>query len=318
MQRRLTICILTAVFSFGLLGITGVAIPENSAPEYEAYVVQSQQTLASIAAEYGISTADLASFNRCKVTEVLQPGQIIMVPLSAVFNQQSVRTPPPAPALENPTTKIEKPKLAADMISGYRATVTAKSVVLVTKPVGGANIDPPVQKGQELLVIDETSTFYGVLMKNGTIGWIPKLAVDCTNEEVVAKRPTPPETLASSGRPDIVDTAFEYLGIPYKYGGRLPNNIDCSLLVQTVFHRHGINLPRTAAQQFAVGAPVATTDLIPGDRLYFYDPNRTKIGHTGIYAGNGRFIHASSNRGKVAVDDISNPTYVKKYAGARR
>jgi cell wall-associated NlpC family hydrolase len=58
---------------------------------------------------------------------------------------------------------------------------------------------------------------------------------------------------------------------------------------------------------------------VPGDRLYFVDAkNSSRIGHTGIYIGGGKFIHASSNRGAVGVDELKSQPYANRYAGARR
>ena len=67
------------------------------------------------------------------------------------------------------------------------------------------------------------------------------------------------------------------------------------------------------------GLPIGQVpNLLPGDRLYFYKPGQREIGHAAIYMGNGQFIHASSNRGKVAVDNLGDETYWDIYAGARR
>ncbi|KPJ64926.1 hypothetical protein AMK68_00005, partial [candidate division KD3-62 bacterium DG_56] len=104
---------------------------------------------------------------------------------------------------------------------------------------------------------------------------------------------------------------------PYQYGGRLPHSVDCSLLAQTVFAAHGIRLPRTAAQQAYVGYPVGYAELLPGDRLYFYNSDG-RVGHTGIHIAGGKFIHASASRGYVAMDDLFTTQWWRIYAGAMR
>ena len=92
--------------------------------------------------------------------------------------------------------------------------------------------------------------------------------------------------------------------------------MDCSLFVQTVFGRYGVHLPRTAAEQCEVGQPVSTANLQAGDRLYFI--NRAgRINHTAIYMGNTQFIHASSNRGCVAIDSLTEPYYAAALLFAR-
>ena len=87
--------------------------------------------------------------------------------------------------------------------------------------------------------------------------------------------------------------------------------------MKTVFALHGIKLPRTAAEQSTGGLPGGSLPVIPGDQLYFRERSGL-IGHTAIYIGGGYFIHASSNRGAVAIDALTNPTYWHMYACARR
>ena len=201
-------------------------------------------------------------------------------------------------------------------VSGTFARVSAQFAQIRTRPQGGQILFDKSPKGTELLVIEETATHYGVLMADGSTGWVERLAITLTDITMVVDRPDSKSTVES--RQDIVDTAMEYLGIPYKYGGALPENVDDSLLVQAVFARHGVKLPRTAAQQFDVGTPIEVQQLIPGDRLYYYDRDSARIGHTGIYIGNSRFVHASSTRGMVAIDEFTNQVYMKLFAGARR
>jgi cell wall-associated NlpC family hydrolase len=51
------------------------------------------------------------------------------------------------------------------------------------------------------------------------------------------------------------------------------------------------------------------SNVQPADRLYFCDSSYTRISHTGIYLGNGLFIHSASSRGGVAIDDVRNPKW---------
>lgn len=59
-------------------------------------------------------------------------------------------------------------------------------------------------------------------------------------------------------------------------------------------------------------------DLQPGDRLYFWSTSRNKVGHTGIYLGNGYFSHSSTTNGGVATDNLGNPHWQKMLVAARR
>lgn len=310
--RFLTVSILVII---EVLWLIGIALPETDLPEYEAYVAQSTQTISSIADEYGISPDSLARYNKISINTPLKTGQILLVPMNA-------QAEPSTPAVTEtpPTAKHDQPALPlpSNKISGNLATVIAKSIDITAKPNSDVVVCPGIRRGKDLFVVDQTPTHYGVLMKYGTVGWVPRLALEVSDTTMVVDRPTPPAQSTTPGRQDIVDTAFEYLGIPYKLGGTLPDSVDCSLLVQTVFRRQGIRLPRTAAQQYTVGKSIDVDDLIAGDRLYFHERGGTRISHTAIYIGSGRFIHASSNRHAVAVDALSNQTYASIYAGARR
>ena len=114
----------------------------------------------------------------------------------------------------------------------------------------------------------------------------------------------------------IISKAQEYMGVPYIFGGTTPHGFDCSGYVQYVFARLDIKLPRTADVQFQAGTPVSTTELIPGD-LVFFETYTAGASHVGIYVGDGNFIHASSSRG-VTISSLSQAYYSSHYIGARR
>jgi hypothetical protein len=122
---------------------------------------------------------------------------------------------------------------------------------------------------------------------------------------------------ASSTADNIVSTARDYIGTPYRYGGTTPSGFDCSGYMQYVFNKEGISLPRTTAQQARIGTSVNKSELQKGD-LVFFDINGSGISHAGIYIGNDNFIHASSSRG-VAMASVNDPHYWKdRYHSARR
>ena len=85
-----------------------------------------------------------------------------------------------------------------------------------------------------------------------------------------------------------VQIANHLTGIPYRWGGASPRaGFDCSGLVQYVYDRLGIRLPHHAASQYGHGRRVARGSLRAGDLVFF-----SGLGHVGIYAGGGKFIHA--------------------------
>jgi cell wall-associated NlpC family hydrolase len=112
---------------------------------------------------------------------------------------------------------------------------------------------------------------------------------------------------ASASAAAVLNTAEDYLGVPYVWGGTTPRGFDCSGFVQYVYRRHGVELPRTSRQQAVVGMAVSATisALRPGD-LMFFATNGRRIDHVAIYAGDNEIIHSSSSGGGVGYDNLSS------------
>jgi len=100
-------------------------------------------------------------------------------------------------------------------------------------------------------------------------------------------------------------TFFE--GTSYEWGGVTPWGCDCSGLVHSSFHLHGVHVPRDAWQQAATGKAVETIgDVRPGDLLFFSDEPLGKITHVAISMGATRVVHLALGRGGYAVDDLKS------------
>jgi gamma-D-glutamyl-L-lysine dipeptidyl-peptidase len=96
--------------------------------------------------------------------------------------------------------------------------------------------------------------------------------------------------------PESIELAKRFLGFPYLWGGRSSFGFDCSGFTQMLVRVRGINMPRDADLQAAWDGVISVerTDLQPGDLLFFGSgPN--KITHTGMYIGDGQFIHDTTN-----------------------
>ena len=94
--------------------------------------------------------------------------------------------------------------------------------------------------------------------------------------------------------------ACAQLGDPYRWGAAGPGRFDCSGLTMMAWKQAGVSLPHNAAAQARAGTPVSTSQLRPGDVVFFYRP----IGHSGLYIGNGLMIHAPQTGDRVKIAPV--------------
>lgn len=104
--------------------------------------------------------------------------------------------------------------------------------------------------------------------------------------------------------------------VPYVWGGNsLTQGVDCSGLVQQVYGRLGIQLPRTSTEQAKFGKIVPSlSQALPGDLILEYSPYEPQglqqFGHVGIYIGNGQVIEAPGTGKNVRIGPIVNMTRI--------
>ncbi len=96
--------------------------------------------------------------------------------------------------------------------------------------------------------------------------------------------------------PESIELAKRFLGLPYLWGGSSSFGFDCSGFTQMLLRSRGLNMPRDADQQAAWSgvSSVERKNLQAGD-LVFFGASARKITHTGMYLGDGQFIHDSTN-----------------------
>ena len=116
-------------------------------------------------------------------------------------------------------------------------------------------------------------------------------------------------------RKQIINTATQYIGTPYRHGGATPSGFDCSGYVFYVYNKNGIQIPRSTAQQYTKGQKIPYKMAQPGD-LLFFRINMNIISHVGIYVGNDTFVHAPSSGKHIRYDSIKNPYWKKRFCGA--
>ncbi len=110
--------------------------------------------------------------------------------------------------------------------------------------------------------------------------------------------------------------AKQFKGYRYVYGGASPSGFDCSGMVYYIYRQFGYNVGRTSTDQLRNGyTHVSRSNLKPGDIVLFertYTSSRPAT-HSGIYIGNGQFIHAANSRLGVIVTSIDNDYYASRF-----
>ncbi len=119
-------------------------------------------------------------------------------------------------------------------------------------------------------------------------------------------------------RDQLLDTAAEFVGIRYKWGGvSQEDGFDCSGLTMAVYQLNGLDLPRTSKSQFHSGKPVDKDELKKGDLVFFATRGGKRITHVGIYAGNNTFIHAPRKGKQIETSSLSSKYFASHFIGAR-
>jgi cell wall-associated NlpC family hydrolase len=122
----------------------------------------------------------------------------------------------------------------------------------------------------------------------------------------------------------IIKTGLKHLGRPYLFNAPpfQTDYFDCSSFIQYIFGVNGIKLPRNSRQQFRVGRSLSHA-IKKGDLLFFTTKMRMhkvgieKVGHVGLYLGNGKMLHTSRGDKMVTITKLDD--YWKSvFLGAKR
>jgi cell wall-associated NlpC family hydrolase len=124
--------------------------------------------------------------------------------------------------------------------------------------------------------------------------------------------------LGEKSRELLGRAAKSFQGFRYTKGGGSINGMDCSSYVQRVYKIFGIDLPRTAREQFRVGYSVAKNALQVGDLVFFKRPKSREPTHVGIYLGDSQYIHTSLTKRQVDIDSLDGRYANLHFVGARR
>ena len=253
----------------------------------------------------------------------------------------------PAPELTEPEEKVpevSKPEVTEMNKIGY---VSTDGLRVRKGPSTDTEEITSLSKNAKVEIIGKSGNWYKINLK-GEIGYISAKYISDTKipettsrdgstlrnenliepnvedtktvtEETPKVETTPEEKAPSTKGAEVVEYAKKYLGYKYVSGGASPaKGFDCSGFTTYVYKNFGVSLNRTSGGQSNNGVAVSKDDLQPGDLVLFNNDANTKIGHVGIYIGDGNFIHASNPSDGVKITTLLSGYYKTRYVGARR
>ncbi len=192
------------------------------------------------------------------------------------------------------------------------AIVNTDKLNVRTSPSTESTIWTQISKEERYPVVDQLDGWVQIELDGGDEDEVNDKAYISTRDNNVEVRYalteaikfSPLEELANqqaSRRNQIVNFGLKYVGNPYVWGGTsLTRGADCSGFVQSVMRNFGISLPRTSREQAKVGRAINSSQMRPGD-LIFYANSSGTINHVAMYIGNGQIVHAASRRSGIKI-----------------
>ncbi len=124
-----------------------------------------------------------------------------------------------------------------------------------------------------------------------------------------------PEAIANVSLYHFID---EWYGVRYRLGGTSKAGIDCSAFMQKLYEQvFGMNLLRTAMEQFSTANLVWHKSQCKEGDLVFFNIKGSRVSHVGLYLMNNFFVHASSSHG-IMISSLDDKYWNKYFACAGR
>jgi len=266
----------------------------------EEYCVQKGDSLYRIAKKYGTSVAELKRLNNLSSNK-LSIGQTLLVSPVEKQTEDVVQSGSRYQAART-YHRVRKGETLFSIAHKYGLSVDQLRQL---NQIGGSLIKPD----QRLLI---------------SVSWSRETKPTEPVLEIAEETPSETELKLLSSLPGenkitrVIENALGFLGTPYRFGGTGRSGIDCSGLVKKVFGGVGVQLPRTACQQYQEGTVISKDDLAAGDLLFFSRLKSLRPTHVALYLGNGLILHASQKARKVVIESFDKNYLLNQFVGARR
>ena len=117
----------------------------------------------------------------------------------------------------------------------------------------------------------------------------------------------------------LISFIKEWIGVPYKYGGKTKRGIDCSQFTKRLYKDvYNKDLPNVCWKQWDVTTRIEKDCLEKGDLVFFKSRRSPSGWHVGVYLGEGKFIHSPGRRDHVKISNLNIDLRLKEYIGAGR
>jgi len=189
------------------------------------------------------------------------------------------------------------------------AIVNAKSTNLY-QDTNKKKVYIPISYSTILPVVKEEGEWLHVMTPANGIKYLAKKDAKVYKNYAAVPKPS---------QKDIVNSAKQFLDLPYLWAGTSAYGFDCSGIIYSVYKNHGILIPRDSFYQATKGTSVSKKNLQPGDLVFFAgNGGKGKVYHVGLYVGEGKMLHAPHASSKVKIESMNAGNYKKNYAGAKR
>lgn len=291
------------VFLFLLLGLYQKGLAESR------YIVRQGDSLYRISRTFGVPMEVLRRANGLE-KDNLKPKQVLLIPA-----QRGMQTDGTAKrASEEITEKAPAEEESYIVHKGDTLYGISKRVGLSVKKIKKINhLQSTALKTGQVLTLPKTGR--AEEMEEGEEpgdSEEPPVEPDEEGEQEETSNKPVGQWSSFEERNLFVKVVKTFLGVPYRLGGSTLKGIDCSAFVKKIYQIFSIDLPRTAREQLHFGKGVEKKELEEGD-LVFFRTHRANGTHVGIYIGNNEFVHASSLKREVKVDNLDTPYYNKRF-----
>ena len=198
----------------------------------------------------------------------------------------------------------------------YVATVTAESVN-INKNRDSEEVLFTAKAGSTYEVLEDCGDGWMKVRVHDTEGYLPvsenAVVEEAEEGEIAMIQKEARESSASYKRQQLADYALQFVGGPYQYGGSDPHTgVDCSGFTRYVYqHGAGITLNRSSRGQALQGKEISADQMRPGDLLFY--GSKSNIDHVAMYIGEGKIVHASTERTGITISNWNyrNPVKIR-------